>query len=77
MTTTTVAMTTTPCTAGMSLLSMAFDAAWPRPGSAKSCSMTTEAAEQGVVIVATVVVVVTNLLLDLVVAGLDPKVRTA
>jgi peptide/nickel transport system permease protein len=31
----------------------------------------------GVVIVATVVVVVTNLLLDLVVAALDPKVRTA
>ena len=31
----------------------------------------------GVVVVATVVVVVTNLLLDLVVAALDPKVRTA
>jgi peptide/nickel transport system permease protein len=31
----------------------------------------------GVVIVATVVVVITNLLLDLVVAALDPKVRTA
>jgi peptide/nickel transport system permease protein len=31
----------------------------------------------GVVIVATVVVVLTNLLLDLVVAALDPKVRTA
>jgi peptide/nickel transport system permease protein len=31
----------------------------------------------GVVIIATVVVVVTNLLLDLVVAALDPKVRTA
>ncbi|WP_219417414.1 ABC transporter permease [Pseudonocardia nigra] len=33
-------------------------------------------AVQGVVVVATVVVVVTNLLLDLVVAALDPKVRT-
>lgn len=32
---------------------------------------------QGVVIVATLVVVVTNLLLDLVIAALDPKVRTA
>ncbi len=42
MTTTTVAMTTTPCTAGMSLLSIAFAAAWPRPGSAKSCSITTD-----------------------------------
>jgi peptide/nickel transport system permease protein len=31
----------------------------------------------GVVVIATVVVVVTNLLLDLVVAALDPKVRTA
>ena len=31
----------------------------------------------GVVVVATIVVVVTNLLLDLVVAALDPKVRTA
>jgi peptide/nickel transport system permease protein len=31
----------------------------------------------GVVVVATVVVVVTNLLLDLLVAALDPKVRTA
>jgi peptide/nickel transport system permease protein len=31
----------------------------------------------GVVVVATVVVVLTNLLLDLVVAALDPKVRTA
>jgi peptide/nickel transport system permease protein len=30
-----------------------------------------------VVIIATVVVVLTNLLLDLVVAALDPKVRTA
>jgi peptide/nickel transport system permease protein len=31
----------------------------------------------GVVVIATVVVVITNLLLDLVVAALDPKVRTA
>ena len=31
----------------------------------------------GVVVVATIVVVVTNLLLDLVVAALDPKVRTS
>ena len=31
----------------------------------------------GVVLVATIVVVVTNLVLDLVVAALDPKVRTA
>ena len=31
----------------------------------------------GVVVVATIVVVVINLLLDLVVAALDPKVRTA
>jgi peptide/nickel transport system permease protein len=29
------------------------------------------------VVVATIVVVITNLLLDLVVAALDPKVRTA
>jgi peptide/nickel transport system permease protein len=34
-------------------------------------------AVQGVVVVATVVVVITNLLLDLVLAALDPKVRTA
>jgi peptide/nickel transport system permease protein len=31
----------------------------------------------GVVVIATVVVVVTNLVLELVVAALDPKVRTA
>ena len=31
----------------------------------------------GVVVIATIVVVVTNLLLELVVAALDPKVRTA
>ena len=34
-------------------------------------------AVQGVVIIATVVVVITNLVLDLVLAALDPKVRTA
>ena len=34
-------------------------------------------AVQGVVVVATVVVVITNLVLDLVLAALDPKVRTA
>ncbi|HEY3005010.1 MAG TPA: ABC transporter permease [Kribbellaceae bacterium] len=34
-------------------------------------------AVQGVVVIATVVVVITNLLLDLLVAALDPKVRTA
>ena len=31
----------------------------------------------GVVVVATIVVVITNLLLDILVAALDPKVRTA
>jgi peptide/nickel transport system permease protein len=34
-------------------------------------------AVQGVVVIATVVVVITNLVLDLVLAALDPKVRTA
>jgi peptide/nickel transport system permease protein len=34
-------------------------------------------AVQGVVVIATVVVVVTNLVLDLVLAALDPKVRAA
>jgi peptide/nickel transport system permease protein len=34
-------------------------------------------AVQGVVVIATVVVVITNLVLDVVLAALDPKVRTA
>jgi peptide/nickel transport system permease protein len=32
---------------------------------------------QGVVVIATVVVVITNLVLDVVLAALDPKVRSA
>lgn len=34
-------------------------------------------AVQGVVVIATVVVVITNLVLDLVLAAIDPRVRTA